>query len=105
MFLFRSNCRVMLVCPSELEEVISDTDAILPNCLSKGVAMEEAMISGLAPGKEADTDIVGKSTCGSGDTGKSRNATAPARATATVNNEVATGFLMKGEERLTVSLP
>jgi hypothetical protein len=27
------------------------------------------MISGLAPGKLAETEIVGKSTCGKGDTG------------------------------------
>ena len=38
------------------------------------------MVSGLAPGSDADTEIVGKSTCGSGDTGNRRKAAAPASA-------------------------
>ena len=45
---------------------------------------------------------MGKSTCGSGDTGKKLNATAPARATATVSSVVATGRRMNGDERLIV---
>jgi hypothetical protein len=32
------------------------------NCRSSGVAMEDALIPGLPPGKLADTEIVGKST-------------------------------------------
>ena len=51
----RSNCRVMLVDPSELAEVISVMPAMRPNCRSSGVATEEAMVSGLAPGRPADT--------------------------------------------------
>ena len=43
----------MLVVPMLLEEVISVTPAIRPNWRSSGVATEEAMISGLAPGKLA----------------------------------------------------
>jgi hypothetical protein len=39
------------------------------NWRSSGVATAEAMVSGLAPGRFADTCIVGKSTCGSGETG------------------------------------
>jgi hypothetical protein len=35
--------------------------------------------------------MVGKSTCGSGDTGNAMNAIAPARAIATESNVVATG--------------
>lgn len=56
------------------------------------------MVSGLAPGKLALTEIVGKSTAGSGETGKSRNATAPERATAAVNSVVAIGLRMNGAE-------
>ncbi len=37
--------------PSVLDEVISVTAAMRPNCRSSGVATEEAMVSGLAPGK------------------------------------------------------
>src|SRR5579883_2632200 len=62
--------------------------------------MEEAIISGLAPGREADTEMVGKSTCGKGDTGSRRNAATPDNATAAVNKVVATGRLIKGAERL-----
>ena len=43
--------------------------AMRPNCRSSGVATDEAMVSGLAPGRLAFTWIVGKSTCGSGETG------------------------------------
>ena len=55
MLRFRSNCRVMLVDPSWLVEVISLTPAMRPNCRSSGVATAEAMVSGLAPGKPALT--------------------------------------------------
>ena len=74
----------MLVVPRKLEDVISVTPAILPNWRSSGVATEEAMISGAAPGRLAATEIVGKSTCGSEDTGSTRNAMAPANAIAMV---------------------
>jgi hypothetical protein len=59
---FRSNCNVMLVQPKALDEVISVTPAILPNWRSSGVATEEAMVSGLAPGNPALTEMVGNST-------------------------------------------
>jgi hypothetical protein len=62
--------------------------------------MEDAIVSGLAPGREAPTLMVGKSTCGSGETGNKRKATTPESATAAVRSVVATGLFMKGEERL-----
>ena len=62
----------MLLDPSELDDVISVTAAIRPNWRSRGVATEEAMVSGLAPGKPALTEMVGNSTSGSGDTGSTR---------------------------------
>ncbi len=62
----------MLVLPSELVEVISVTPAMRPNCRSSGVATEEAIVSGDAPGRLAETLIVGKSTCGRGETGRKR---------------------------------
>ena len=74
--------------------------AIWLNCRSSGVATEAAMICALAPGKPADTLMVGKSTCGSGDTGSTVNPIAPAIATAMVSSVVATGRRMNGEERL-----
>ena len=81
--------------PRLLAEVISVTEAMWPNCRSSGVATEEAMVSGLAPGSDADTEMVGKSTCGSGETGSSWKATTPASAIATVSSVVATGFRTK----------
>src|SRR5580658_11155064 len=98
MFRFRSNCIVILVDPRLLDEVISVTEAMRPNCRSKGVATEEAMVSGLAPGSDADTDTVGKSTCGSGDTGRIRKATSPASAIAMVSSVVATGRLINSSD-------
>ncbi len=95
----KSNCSVMRVEPSELDEVISVTPAMRPSERSSGVATVAAIVSGLAPGSEACTEIVGKSTCGSGDTGSRRNAIAPASAMPSVSSVVATGRSMKGADR------
>ncbi len=92
----------MPVFPNPLEEVICVTPAMRPNCRSNGVATADAMVSGLAPGKPAPTEIVGKSTCGRGATGKKLNATAPERKIAMVISEVATGRRMNGAEKLEV---
>ena len=46
--------------------------AIVENCFSSGVATDEAIVSGLAPGRFALTWIVGKSTVGRSLTGSSR---------------------------------
>jgi hypothetical protein len=86
--------------PSELDEVISVIPAIRPSCLSNGVATEEAIVSGLAPGKLALTEIVGKSTCGNGDTGRKKNANIPAIASAIVSSDVPTGRRTNGVEML-----
>src|SRR5208282_1082647 len=96
---------VIDVLPSELEEVISVTPAIWPNCRSSGVATDDAIMSALAPGKPALTEIVGKSTSGKGATGSTSNAIAPASATATVSSVVATGRRMKGAEMFMQALP
>jgi hypothetical protein len=90
-----SNCRVTRVLPSELLEVISVTPAMRPSERSSGIATVAAIVSGLAPGSEADTEMVGKSTCGSGETGSSPKDSAPASATPAVRSAVATGRSMK----------
>ncbi len=103
MLRFRSNCRVMLVCPSALDDVISVTEAIRPNCRSSGVATEEAMISGLAPGKRC-RDRYGRKI----DLRKRRNRKKPEGNSArqarlpTVSRVVAMGLFIKGDERLMV---
>ena len=55
--------------PSELVEVICVMPGICASWRSSGWATEEAMVSGLPPGSDAETWMVGKSTCGSGATG------------------------------------
>jgi hypothetical protein len=54
------------------------------------------MVSGSAPGSPADTEMVGKSTWGRGDTGRSRKAITPAMTSPAVRSVVATGRFMKG---------
>ena len=65
----RSNCSVIWLMPKELDEVIVCSDGIWPNCRSSGAVTSEATVSGLAPGSCVVTWMVGKSTCGSDDTG------------------------------------
>ena len=69
-----------------------------PNWRSSGAATDVAMSSGLAPGRLADTEIVGKSTVGSAAIGSKRKATAPTSAIAIVRRVVATGRRMKRAE-------
>src|SRR5215831_13858136 len=101
----RSNWSVTLVDPSELDDVICVTPAMRPNCRSSGVATDDAIVSGLPPGRLAETLIVGKSTCGSGETGNKVNASTPAIAMAMLNSDVATGRLINGAEMLIALLP
>ncbi len=79
------------VAPSELVEVICETPGICAICRSSGWATEAAIVSGEAPGSEAETEMVGKSTCGKGATGSDGNATSPTSKIATINSVVATG--------------
>ena len=72
-----------------------------PSARSNGVATVAAMVSGLAPGKLALTEIVGKSTCGKGETGSILNAKAPARKMASVSKVVAIGRRIKLSEMFT----
>src|SRR6202035_758217 len=88
--------------PTELEEVISDTSAIVPRWRSRGGATVVAMVAGLAPGICAVTKIVGMSTWGSGEAGSRKNATPPASARPSVSSIVATGLAIKGAETFTV---
>jgi len=53
------NCSVIRVAPVELDEVISVTSEITPSLRSSRVAMLDAIVSGLAPDRLAETEIVG----------------------------------------------
>src|SRR5437660_11688835 len=55
MLRLRSNWSTIWVEPSWLVEDISVTPAMRPNWRSSGVATEEAIVSGLAPGRAAET--------------------------------------------------
>ena len=58
-----------------------------------------AMVAGLAPASWAWTEMVGKSTCGSGETGRFKKAAIPASATPMVSRMVPIGRRTKGAER------
>ena len=66
----RSNWMTIVAAPSELVDVICAMPAIWPNCCSSGAATEVAMVSALAPLQVVVIWMVGKSTCGSGATGR-----------------------------------
>ena len=68
----RENWIVIDVEPSWLDEVMLSMPAIVENCFSSGVATAAAIVSGLAPGRLALTEIVGKSTVGRSLTGRRR---------------------------------
>src|ERR1035437_10244515 len=99
----RSNCSVIWVEPSALLEVICDRPEISENWRSSGCATLDAIVSGLAPGRLAETWMVGKSTCGSGATGSSGHASTPVNMTASASSEVPIGRLINAAEMLIVS--
>ena len=92
----RSNCTVMLVEPSEETEVISVTPAMVPRLRSSGAATVAAMMAGSAPGRLADTRMVGSSTFGMLATGRKRYATIPTSSRPIASKVVPTGRMMNG---------
>ena len=66
------NCSVILVEPCELVELSESSPAMVENWPSSGVATVAAMVSGEAPGRLAETEMVGKSTFGNSETGRAR---------------------------------
>src|SRR4030095_6366194 len=77
MFRSRLNWMVICVSPSALADVIESMAGIVGDWLSRRVATADAMVSGLAPGSEAATWIVGKSTFGRSLTGSRGDALVP----------------------------
>ena len=78
-----------------LLELIELSPAMVENCFSSGVATEEAIVSGLAPGRLALTTMVGKSTLGRSLTGRYRYAISPNMTIASEISVVITGRRMK----------
>src|SRR5438445_226763 len=95
---------VILVCPREFDEVIESMPAMVENCFSNGVATDDAMVSGLAPGREAFTWMVGKSTFGKSLTGRNRYANTPKTRIASMTSVVMIGRLMNSSGMLTARL-
>src|ERR1039457_5015572 len=95
----RLNCTVICVEPSEFTELICEIPAIVENGRSRGVATVDAMVSGLAPGNPALTEMVGQSTLGRAATGSARNATTPNRMMLKHTSTVMIGRSMKSWER------
>ncbi len=64
---------------------------MVENCFSSGVATAEAITSGLAPGRFAETEIVGKSTLGKSLTGSCQKPTRPNSKMPNMTSVVITG--------------
>ena len=58
--------------PKVLEEVILCSPVICPRRFSRGAARDKATVSGLAPGREVEMLIVGRSTLGNEEIGKKK---------------------------------
>ena len=99
----RSSANWMVICvvPWPLIEDIESMPAMVENCFSSGVATAEAMVSGLAPGSEAETIMVGKSTLGSWLTGSRRNPATPKITIAAMTSMVMTGRRTNSSEMFT----
>jgi hypothetical protein len=69
--------------------------AMVENCLSRGVATDEAIVSGLAPGRLAVTRRVGKSTFGRSLTGRSLYPMTPKRRIPNITRVVITNRRIK----------
>ena len=101
----RLNCSVICVAPIPFVDVIESNPAMVENCRSSGVATADAIVSGFAPGKPAETKMVGKSTLGRSLTPRNRYAMAPNNAIASINRLVAIGRRMKTFDIFTTGLP
>src|SRR5262245_50946849 len=99
MLRLKSNCSVMLVLPSWLTELMLFRPAIDENCFSSGRATVDAIVSGLAPGSDALTWMVGKSMVGRSDTGSVRYAIVPNTMMPSMISVVVTGRLMNSADR------
>ena len=81
-----------------LVEFIDVSPEIVENCFSSGSATAEAIVSGLAPGSDALTEIVGKSMAGRSLTGRSRYDITPKTTMPSTMSVVVIGRLMNSAE-------
>src|SRR3954463_12847333 len=98
MLRLRSNWIVMTLVPCDELDDIEEMPAIVDSWRSMMPATEAAMVSALAPGKVAVTEMVGKSTLGSAETGSSRNPKIPNAIIEAVMSVVITGRRIQSSE-------
>src|SRR5262245_54184511 len=94
----RSNSMTIEVRPRVLVALMVLMPSMVVNCLMRGVATDFAMVSGEAPGREAETLTVGKSVRGKAATGSRPKANSPPMISANDISRVATGRLMQNSE-------
>src|SRR5205809_6619029 len=100
MLRLRSNWMVIVVMPSDDDEVSELMPAMVESWRSIGAATDAAMVSALAPGSVAVMAMVGKSTAGSAATESSRYANTPNTMSDAVTSVVSTGRRMQVSERV-----
>ena len=101
----RANWSVIWVIPRALAEVSESSPAMVENCRSRGMATDEAIVSGLAPGRLAETCRVGKSTLGRSLMGNERYPMRPKSRMPNMTRVVMTGRRMKSSGMLTGGSP
>src|SRR5688500_19893594 len=99
MLRLKSNCNVMSVPPWVLDELMLVRPGMAANCFSSGSATDDAIVSGLAPGNDADTRMVGKSTLGRSATGSSWYESVPNTSRPRMSSVVVWGRATKTDDR------
>jgi hypothetical protein len=94
----------MTLVPCDEFDDIDEMPAMVESWRSMIQATEAAMVSALAPANVAVTAIVGKSTRGSADTGKSRKPNTPNAMIDAVMSVVMTGRRIQSSERVIVRI-
>src|SRR3954466_5182565 len=103
MLRLRSNWIVMTLVPCDEFDDIDEMPAMVESWRSMIPATEAAMVSALAPGKVALTEMVGKSTRGSADTGSSRKPNTPNAMIDAVISVVITGRRIQSSDSVIAS--
>ena len=100
---FRSRSRSKNIRTSVLPVLLDDemlvSPGMEPSARSSGPATVAAMLTGLAPGRLAETTTIGVSICGRGETGSIRQASRPASRMASASMVLPMGRRMKGRDR------
>src|SRR3954468_10375628 len=105
MLRLRSNWMVMTLVPCDELDDIEEMPAMVDSWRSMMPATDAAMVSALAPGKVAETAMVGKPTRGSAETGNRRKPNTPKAIIDAVISVVITGRRMQSSESVIGQAP